>query len=312
MALAPEIIGSIVGSGTSLLNTGLNALNMGNQISASKELMDYQWKNFTSPQAQVKAMGAAGLNAGALLGAGKGSFASPSVAMPTSSPVQIDGVADMANYLTAVAQAKKAGVDTKNVEVDTQQKKFELELSKVWSNPEKIVNLTSAWKNVMLQNDEHNLNEWKIASEKALSGLKGIERDTAQKILDNMDTQIQQENKQRSEDIKLTQERQKTEKTAQNANTASANASNTQADVNRQVRRLQSALADIEEGGKVDKINSLIAEYKKNQALSEADAKEAEVKLSRLRDLQDKRDSKLFKEVDNFTEWLKSKVSIFH
>ena len=41
---------------------------------------------------------------------------------------------------------------------------------------------------------------------------------------------------------------------------------------------MQAALADIEEEGKLDKINSLIAEYKKNGAISDADAKK--LKLS--------------------------------
>ena len=40
--------------------------------------------------------------------------------------------------------------------------------------------------------------------------------------------------------------------------------------------------------------------------------KEANIKLARLRELEYKRDSRLFGEVDNFLEWIKGKVSIFH
>lgn len=126
-----------------------------------------------------------------------------------------------------------------------------------------------------------------------------------------MDTQINQENKQREESIKLTQEQQKTEGTKQVANRAAANASNSQAAVNRENRRLQAALADVEEAGKTDKIKSLISEYRKNGSLSAADAKEAEIRLSRLSDIEDKRGSNIFHEVDGFLEWLKGKVSIF-
>ena len=49
----------------------------------------------------------------------------------------------------------------------------------------------------MLATDEHNIKVWTEAKEKALSQLSGVQRDTAQKVLDNMDIQIKQENKQR-------------------------------------------------------------------------------------------------------------------
>ena len=56
-----------------------------------------------------------------------------------------------------------------------------------------------------------------------------------------MDTVIQQENKQREENIKLTQENRKLKGTQQTANRAAARASNTQANVNEQETRLRRA-----------------------------------------------------------------------
>lgn len=319
MPLAPEIIGSIVGAGSGLLNTGLNALNMGAQTKAAKELMDYQWKNFQSPKAQVAAMGAAGLNAGALFGDGKGAFASPSVAMPSSVPAQVDGVASMANYLTAVAAAKKAGVETSNLEVERQAKQFELELSKFFAAPAKVAEITLAWKNVMLANDEHNIKEWQKVKEEMLAGLSGVQKQAAEKEFANMDTVIEQQNRQREEDIKLTKERQKTEGTQQIANSASAEASRasaenqrSQAAVNKENRRIQAALADFEETAKPYKITSYLKELKAKNAISQADYNEAILKLDRLQDVIETRNtSEIYSGVDSFTDWLKGKVSIF-
>lgn len=237
----------LIGAGLAAGNAALNSIGIGQQIDASKDLMDYQWKNYTSPQAQVRNLAAAGLNPAAVLSEGKGSFASPSVAMPSVSPVQMDGVDTLANYLVAKTQAEKNKVDTKLTDIEAQSKQFELDLNRTFAKPERISNLLAAWKSMRLQDDEHARNEWLNAKEKFLSDLAGIQKDTAKKVLDNMDTQIKQENKQREESIKLTQEQQKTQQTQQGANVAAANASNTQADVNRAVRRLQSALADVEE-----------------------------------------------------------------
>ena len=139
-----------------------------------------------------------------------------------------------------------------NIEVDTQAKKFDLELAKIYKSPEQFAALTLAWKNVMLSDDEHNIKVWQKAKEKALSEVEEKNRDILDKTLSNMDIQIKQENRQREENIKLTQEKQKTEKTSQSANVASANASNAAASVSRENRRLQAALADIEEAGKTN------------------------------------------------------------
>ena len=220
----------LIGAGMAAGNTALNAIGIGQQTGASKDLMRYQWDNFMSPAAQVREMAKAGLNPAAMFGDGKGAFASPSVAMPSSIPVQMGGVDTLANYLVAKSQAKKNDVDTHLLDIEAQNKQFELDLNRAFASKERVANLLSAYKALQLQDDEHSRNEWQIAKEKALSELTGIKKDTAQKVLDNMDTQIMQENKQREESINLTKEKQKTEKTAQSSNLASARYSNALAD----------------------------------------------------------------------------------
>ena len=231
----------LIGAGMAAGNTALNAIGIGKQTEASKDLMRYQWDNFMSPAAQVREMAKAGLNPAAMFGEGKGSFASPSVAMPSSIPVQMGGVDTLANYLVAKSQAKKNDVDTHLLDIEAQNKQFELDLNRAFASKERVANLLSAYKALQLQDDEHSRNEWQIAKEKALSELTGIQKDTAQKVLDNMDTQIMQENKQREESINLTKEKQKTEKTAQSSNLASARYSNALADTEDGLRELKKA-----------------------------------------------------------------------
>lgn len=285
---------------------------IGNAIGKANE--ERQWNKYYSPQAQVRNLAAAGIN--------------PAVAMGNQSPVLTSGgqmqmpdvpnlglgttaLSEIGAYINAAANAKKAGVDTRSAEEDIKLKQieqsrnsFENKLRQTFGLKQAAQDLALSEANVRLaqlsgdnSEIEKAIKEYTKAKEKALSECQEKQRDILQKELDNKDTELKLSNR--------------VLKTQGDANIASANASNTQAEVNRQTRRLQSALADIEEEGKFDKINSLIAEYKKNGSISDADAKEADIKLSRLNDIQDKRSSYFFKEVDGLTEWLKSKISIF-
>ena len=112
----------LIGAGMAAGNTALNAIGIGQQTGASKDLMRYQWDNFMSPAAQVREMAKAGLNPAAMFGDGKGAFASPSVAMPSSIPVQMGGVDTLANYVVAKSQAKKNDVDTHLLDIEAQNK----------------------------------------------------------------------------------------------------------------------------------------------------------------------------------------------
>ena len=261
-----------------LINSVSGLISSGQAFNRQKELMDYQmklqdeqFKKYTSPQAQVSNLAAAGINPAVAMGNQSPVFApspSPGAVAPAQFGIGTTSLTDLAQYLLAKAQAKKAGVESKNIDIDTEAKKFELELSKWFSVPEKVANITLAWKNVMLKDDEHNINEWKKSTEEALSQLKGIERDSAQKLFENMDTVIQQENQQREESIKLTQEKQKTERTSQSANTASARASNAAADYTQSQKKYQDIVNDIKESGKTFELENLIRRYRAAAFLS--------------------------------------------
>lgn len=277
----------LIGAGMAAGNTALNAIGIGQQTGASKDLMRYQWDNFMSPAAQVREMAKAGLNPAAMFGDGKGAFASPSVAMPSSIPVQLGGVDTLANYLVAKSQAKKNDVDTHLLDIEAQNKQFELDLNRAFASKERVANLLSAYKALQLQDDEHSRNEWQIAKEKSLSELTGIQKDTAQKVLDNMDTQIQQENRQREASINLTKEQQKTQKTQQTANVASANASNAQAANLAEQTKYQKIVNDIKESGKTFELEHLIRQYQADNKVSDATAEQALTMLRRYQQLNE-------------------------
>ena len=192
-----------------VINTGLGLLGQDYVNKQARENYKWQYDNFLSPKAQVKAMTAAGLNPAAAFGNNAPVLNSGGLSIPANplGGIGTSSLSDISNYIMAKSQAKKNGAEVKNLDIDAEAKQFELDLNKLFSSPERVANLTAAWKNVRLQDDEHNIKQWTAAKEKALSELSGVQRDTAQKVLDNMDIQIKQENKQREEDIKLTQEK---------------------------------------------------------------------------------------------------------
>lgn len=311
-----------IAGGSALLNSGLQFLggqySQAKQVAAQKDLFDYTWEKANSPNAQVKNLTAAGLNPVGMLGShGLSEIGSPSGQI---SPIDYQGIgttdlSGLAQYIAATADAKKKGVEMPGIEADTQgklldndRKRFENDLLKTYGNDKMAAEVSLAWQNyaLALQSEELNNQEiakkqWEVAKEKALSQVAANQRDILKKELDNKDTEIQLRNQQKREEIK-------TEKSKQSANYASANQSNTQADVNRQLRRLNAALADVEEGVKTDKIQNLINEYRAKSAMSDLDYQEAN---RRIEAMQHMRDNELGREVDNFLEWLKGKVSIF-
>ena len=167
------------------LNTGLGLLG---QSIVNKQARDnYQWQydNFLSPKAQVKSLTAAGLNPAAAFGNNAPVLNSGGLSVPANplGGIGTSSLSDIANYINAKAQAKKAGAEVKNLDIDAQVKQFEFDLSKVFSAPEKFASLTLAWKNVMLSDDEHNFKVWQNEKEKALSQAEGYQRDILKKTL---------------------------------------------------------------------------------------------------------------------------------
>lgn len=202
-------LGTLIGGAVS---QGYNRENMALQNEYAKDLMNYQWQNFGSYEAQVKSMQKAGLNPAVLYGKSAPSAASPSPAMPSSAPINVPSVFDLSslsNYMLSVAQAKKAGMDTKlseqdikNKEVDRQRDEFELELRKQFGKDIQTAELASSYMKLVLAADtadlneqEKALNEWKIASEKAVSQANEHNRDILKQNLDNNPTKLRLENR---------------------------------------------------------------------------------------------------------------------
>ena len=182
------------------VNAGLSLV--GNKVAqqTSRENLDYMMSRYYSPQAQVNNLAAAGINPAVAFGNQSPVFSSGGQMQMPSNPLAGIGttsLSDLANYINAKTNAKKAGVEMANIDVDTQAKIFDLELAKIYKSPEQYAALTLAWKNVMLADDEHNIKVWQKAKEKALSEVEEKNRDILDKTLSNMDIQIRQENKQR-------------------------------------------------------------------------------------------------------------------
>lgn len=293
------------------------------QIKGSQELWDYQWNKANSPQAQVRNLTKAGLNPAAMFGNQSPVMNSGgSMAMLTppnyNLGVGTQSLSDLAQYIAAGAEAKKKGVEIPNIEEDTRSKvldndakEFQNMLMREFGLDKAAAEVSMAWKQVQLAEDSHDMNlkeqamkDWSIAKEKAMSECEETRRDILKKEFENKDTQIKLENEQRRASIGEIRSRSA-------LNAASAENQKTQAEVNRENRRLQAAIADVEESTKTEKINSLLEKYKADGELSDADYEEAKLRLSRLGDITDHRDNAWFSAVDNFTEWLKSKVKIF-
>lgn len=115
--IAPQVGAALVSGGMNLLGGALNNIvnrsNMDYQVEQAKQLAKYQWDNFQSYPAQVRSMIKAGLNPSALLGqGGSGTTASPSINMPTSTPVDFGLSANsLADAIKTIAEAKKVGLE---------------------------------------------------------------------------------------------------------------------------------------------------------------------------------------------------------
>lgn len=213
--MAPEVIGSLVSAGGSLLEgslgQGFNVSNMKRQADISKDLMRYQWNNFSSPAAQIASLNKAGLGVNAYLG-GKGSAGVPSGGMPSSAPIAFDGIADLGNiasYVQSVAQAKKAGMDTKlseeeikNKEIERQRNEFELDLRKQFGKDVQTADLANAYMNLILASDQSDLNEiqkaigkWNEIKAEAEAKTSEHNRDIMKQVLDNNPTALRLENR---------------------------------------------------------------------------------------------------------------------
>ena len=169
MAIAPQVGAALISTGAGLINNLFAKEALRDQVSAQKDLMDYQWKNFASPLAQAQSYAAAGFNPAVAMGNGNITSMQPSASAPTA-PVYslgVDNLDTIGNFIRSVAEAKKAGVDTskseqeiRNMEVKRQADAFELELRKVFARPQLVAELRQAYMNILNAQDTHDLTKF--------------------------------------------------------------------------------------------------------------------------------------------------------
>ena len=161
-AAASGLEGTIASIPSAALNFGFGLLGQSAQNKAAKELMDYQWEKYQSPEAQVRSMAKAGLNPASL--GEKGGFASPSPSLP-GMPVQLDGISEVSNYIRSLADAKKAGADIDLVKANTKKAmaeidgiKFQNSLIQEFGREKWTTDLAQAYQNLVLsfQTEDQN------------------------------------------------------------------------------------------------------------------------------------------------------------
>ena len=206
-----------LGLGSGLINSIGSYLGMKAQSKEQKELLDYQWRNMFSPHAQVSNWAAEGFNPAAMFGnqsqpANVGSM--PSITAPQFGVGTMD-MSSLASYISAIADAKKKGVEMPNIREDTNtkiidndRKQYELELLRKYGDKKEYQALALAEQKVKLamqQNDlneqQKAINEYLKAKEAALQVTAEHQRDILKKELDNKDVELKlrnEESKQRA------------------------------------------------------------------------------------------------------------------
>lgn len=311
-----------IGAGSSVLSSALNFLggnlSFDKQISASKELLDYQQQKYLSPQAQVKNLAAAGINPAAAFGNTSPVNVGGELAMPSPPNYNFSGatqsLSDVASLLVGAAQAKKAGADTgkvledtKGVVLDNERKAFENDLMKRFGLQKSAVELALAEQSVKLSQastdvalQEQSLKKWQAAKEKALSECSENQRDILAKELANKEIELKLRNEKASEEIK-------TEKSKQSANFASAENSRASASSYRAQARINGVLADIQEATSSEQIKSQLAKLKADKSISDTDYQSA---IQKLEALSGMRDGGIRQMTDDFLIWLKDRLNI--
>lgn len=131
LAIAPLALGALAAAGGAAMNSIANEQNKSNaqySLAMQKDLLDYQWKKFNSPKAQVDSLVDAGLNPSVAFGQGGMRGIAPSGQAPqlSQSDIGLSGQ-DMANTILALSQAKKAGSDAAGVDLDRKIKEATLD-----------------------------------------------------------------------------------------------------------------------------------------------------------------------------------------
>lgn len=124
LLLSPEVVSSGISAlgsfGSTILNGVFNRQSMDDQINKAKGLMKYEWDLYKSPKAQLGSLAEAGFNPAVALGEGRNFSASINPVLPSSVTPQIGGVMDIANFVKAMAEAKKAGLESTAQEMENE------------------------------------------------------------------------------------------------------------------------------------------------------------------------------------------------
>ncbi len=322
-------IGSSIASGaasavgnipSALLNYGINNLIQDRQVRKSKELLDYQWKNYQSPEAQVRSMAAAGLNPAVTLG-GQGSFAAPAASLPTTAPVQIDGVSDMLSSLT---QLKK--VDKENELVDQEIYKTLSEkglideqrhgqvvantILEAYGDKEAAARIANLGGQTALYASQKDLNK----AEESLQQFKGETEKVYKELLheNKLKAALEVKNYQRYIESVIS-----SNKASAQSSVASAHESESKVTLNQHQQELIDYQRDFQDMVNKVKRANLSSEMLTNlkqmlsdRALSEAQKKEADLRLSHVEAFINARNmSAAWREFDNACNWISSKIS---
>lgn len=120
--MVPAIVGAMAAQGAQgFFNTYLNQTNMENQADIQKDLMRYQWENFSSPQAQLRSFASAGVNPAHALSGGAVNTAQPSASV-SHAPVLTNGVDQLSAFARSFSEDALNIAKKENEEADTENK----------------------------------------------------------------------------------------------------------------------------------------------------------------------------------------------
>lgn len=319
----PALIGAAAASGganilSSLIGNAFATSNQAKQVEQSKELMNYQWENFGSPEAQVKSLAKAGLNPVAMFGQNSGAVSSPSPAMPSSVPFQVDGIESIGNFIKSLADAKKSGAEMPLIDAEIEKALAEKNLTQVktdaqklanliqvqYGDKEKAANIANLYANAQLALSSKDLNE----AEKVLTELKQQTEKVTKELTEKRKAQVALEvdfyPKQIEEQLKTLRSQQSANYASAEASEAASELSFAQAAVQRELRRAEKVKSDVLESGKVDNIKSYIDELRKDRMISHQQYQEALQKYNDIKVRNTSRERSTFvNKTDAFFDW---------
>lgn len=103
------LLGTLAAAGGAAMNSIANSQNKRNaeySLDLQKDLLDYQWRKFDSPKAQLDSYAAAGINPSVALGQGAMRGASPNANAPEVAQIS-QSATDTANTILALSEAKR-------------------------------------------------------------------------------------------------------------------------------------------------------------------------------------------------------------